>query len=1399
MATLSSDYSIGPAQASNATNEYERNSRVTGTDAIAIRLTLALAANTNLAITGGVTTADVIRVEVNNVAVTNYTIDAGGNNIQFTSTLSGGDIINIVTQSTQDLPGGVFTSTTNNDNSSDNFNHGSPGQGTYISPNVDLTLTNQANVIAGTMKIGANNTSNGGRLIIDGSTLTVNRLATAGNVAFGGTQLDFTNSSTAANRPTLLMRNGAILNMMGQQGQAWRGFLGNQAQGRLLLDDCTINFSNVDAGDTGGNGTARSNAYLGFDSTLNNVLMTGMNKIELLGAILEFNNVTLEYTVAPNSGSWVQDGALFLAGQTNIIGTLGNHEIIVPSTYTFYPSSGSTYFSYAALRNKATGLTIDGTVTITQGTTSFNTRCHDLRFVNSSNSDLTNFFIFQNTLELTAARFDTSGTSLGDGGTADTKVAMMDNRDLLQMDKTHSDFTSGSLSDSTYTWYQIYKRSIAGNRADFRVPYGFPTGKAAAFRGATDGSGVARTANDASTARIANNAYQDTSQANTTLLILSNNLSNGTRLAADTRRFYPFRVGYHQWGYIPEYVNSGLGTEDFLGNSTVTKGNLISAETSPNDVRDGKMVGISTTQDNAIGNIALSAVNTSNISFTNPTGSSGTLQANVSTADVSLNKLHQNIQRYAYNNFNNSTATITSPVIDGSNDDAQGDVAIATDADAANADEILFFTETTLATDTTSVAANSTWSTLNYVQFNSSVPVLIRASGSNLNQEDNTTEGYLYIYRATGNWGFFSYTREWNEGNSAETGSTRARITHIASEGNIGSDGDTLVIQRSGSIDGTSFAQAYPIRSYLWDSQVQLKPSEYIGENVLRIRRMILAQSGASTLVKTTTGTQDRITTVDLELATDELRCGNNTLEVDVTGAGGITGITTSSTSTAPAIIDGVTVGSGITITFVRGQTYYIAGDISAASFATSGSSGNVTLVQVGNGALPSSLATNFVHQKIVTVSFVASGNNTWSSSNITTDERVNIAAFNGTSLATINPIEPVSTLTGALSELDVDYNSGTLAAAQEWQAIPTGDGGTGSAISTLPDSWDWSDTSNTDRPNPGFKLSGISSTEGATLTTYFNGPNNHRREVLITDGGSNWAIYNIDSINNLYASNVLTLVDLQLLHSSGAPVSTGLNFYFSVNTSGDHFNVSQGSALVTPTATISNSNQTLNYAYTVAPNENLYYAFAARDGSAGNWYIPVSGNTEDSDTVTHTLVEYSTAIVPTTVSSATGMSAQVTYINTATNDVVQLKHEDTSATNHMEITINDDATSGSVTDGNYIHRLVMQKDNFLQNAAAGTYPVDGYSIGQTEVTYNNRFVTWQKDTSNNNVVGFSTAVVDSGRSSINSGTNAITTTNVQTLVSFNPAATNAFVPSADLDTLNVIDRTTKATLGQVL
>ena len=810
----------------------------------------------------------------------------------------------------------VLGSNTDNNNGVDNANGPLDNCGTNIRAGVTLQIDDGATVSAGSIYVRCAATGDGGKLILDnGSSLSLGRLPMEGQNGSGGTTLVGPNEADLDRYPTLDIRNGSNLNLTGSAGARFRAFLGNWSKGRILCTGrSSIIIEATEAsgfGATAGGNGARANLFLGFHSEFDNCLLKGPNKIELLGAVPVFRDVTVEFVADSNSSNqeWLTDGGpggagcFFLAGASNIEAALGGHTIILPSSVNIFPASGNNSFKYAVIREQSSILTLNGEITIQHGTNTYPIYCHWLMF-QSQNRDLNRRFEYQGTLTVSGNRLTSAGAP---DGTFGGKFALMDNRDFLQVTHDTTAWTAGVAPASTYDWFNFPNHSVTSSDQQTAVVYGFPSGIDNKVAGivANDGRG---------SARGASRFFATADDNSTTVIGELSNVANasGTNAVtrADLRRFYPFRAGAWEWGYAPEYINSGLGSNAKLGfigdgiNDTEFRVNHArTADASANDIRNGKAQSFNVTADPVIGD--------SDEAYARGLSVTHSVASNVLTAQagaaVTLDDIYISTQVWGYDRFNIDTEEVyTATALTSSNRHATA--TIGNNVTTLASGRIGFYdTEAgSIGSAQSTLANNSAWSAARSMSANG-VNFLEVANGS---EPHSWLRGFVYFYINATNYALYSFRRTYQQ-QDAKNNQTMT-LTHIHSAGNIGSTA-TVNMQIAELRDSLAFVTDWPNRDFLWRTDVGLRPAEASGA-IYQARRTTLNFNDQNI----TSGAV--LSTVNLDANSSITNCEH--LQVNVTGSGTISGFRVNTSGTAVAA--GVTVGSGVTMNFEGGNTYFI-------------------------------------------------------------------------------------------------------------------------------------------------------------------------------------------------------------------------------------------------------------------------------------------------------------------------------------------------------------------------------------------------------------------------------------------------------------------------------------------
>ena len=325
----------------------------------------------------------------------------------------------------------------------------------------------------------------------------------------------------------------------------------------------------------------------------------------MLGAILEFEDVLIDYQT--NGDITGDSGAIYLAGAANIVAALGAHTINVPTSLVRYVQTEVRFFKYSSIREAACELTLNGRVRVTTNTDTagFTPRCDQfyIQGGGAGTQDLNKRYRLNTNITTTVQTLNSSGGVVAGAGDSEAKFAVMDNTDHMQIQLDSDDFSNRSTGARTVQYYNLPAHGTVNNRNQARTHYGFPTGKAASAPTFVDGSSRVYWDSDAGRVR-GNGRILDILTDNSNLSVRDGNRSANARMRQDLRRFYPFRAGFHQWSYYPEFVNTGLGTQAFLGidghgvSGTGLGGdNARAANASADTLRDGVTLSINATAD----------------------------------------------------------------------------------------------------------------------------------------------------------------------------------------------------------------------------------------------------------------------------------------------------------------------------------------------------------------------------------------------------------------------------------------------------------------------------------------------------------------------------------------------------------------------------------------------------------------------------------------------------------------------------------------------------------------------------------------------------------------------------------------------------------------------------------
>ena len=1270
-----------------------------------------------------------------------------------------------------------------NDNDTDGFD-------TIITAGNKLVLRPGVQASGGSIKITASpdRDTDGGMLELFNASLTCGKLVTSGNTA-GTTalNLNYTNNESDSDfYPTLYMHDGSQLVMTGGVDAAYRIFLGNANKGRVIARDSSISFGDADASGFQSTGSNRGSMFLGTNSQYDNVIIQSPLKTELSGKIDMFKDVTIRYA---NHNDIREDGVLYLANE-DIDATLGAHEFDLPFNKAFaYNTTGTQ--PYAAFRADACKLTLNGPVKMNLLDTEIGLINLHFSYQDSQFSGMNNQLQLNSQLTTEVRVFDTDNEQETFNGSAASKYGFMDNRDFLVIDKTNADFRNdGVLTDTEYTYYYFSKHAVSRDKTDGRNMLGWPTGKAAAAPGFTDGSAYSPTLTSFSSVAPAFNAYYNGDSGD-----IVNTAFNGVargpndRLNRDMRRFYPMRSGYFEWGRFPEWEKDSLGTENFpvANEGNMSVGNWRAAEASNAPLINGTTVVINAIEDVVAGLVTPAAASALPIEVVDPTGPNGLLHLNQSglgvNTNTNLDAVYQRGMGWVYDHMNDATATWNARELTGSLRDDLLDIDTDTTFDQPSVGRYMGFFEVANPGGTTPVAGGGTeWDKLQSFAVDSDTAFLRYNTAQDAANEEEWTNGHIYFWIDANNWGFFEFERSAEEGLPGLTGARRdfARITHIASAGTI--HHGPVALQRGILRDSLDIEESYPVRSYLWQPDIQLRPL-FADGNTMRTRRVSINQptAGNGYFRK-----GDHITGIDLSNADDVFNANKRPIAVDISGAGQINRLMPSTDVSNPSVQAGSTITSRVVVD--RDSEYLVAGDMSQATFVLNGADGGAATVNVvGNGRLPSVAPNGIRFRRSVEVSFVAPGTNTWRSTTLDSEYYVNIAAV--AAPAGHQPAVPgithqpfSTTPVGSIGRDDVDFTTSgqgwRLTTATSASAAPT-------FVAPGPLPANWTDLL-TNNGGINVNLVGHHIDHVSALETAIDSDGKDVQVVMFRDE-DNWAVFNVAGGHTSTGTSLSTTLT-SLFESEGNP-DTELNIFYNVDTEGNIVPI-YDQIVRHQARTLSADNRTLTYTFELDNNHELRYAFSSKNGTEEWAYIATNVVPNFTNSVSTVLQSIPSGFVPHNISSNDGMAEQAVWMeaNPVVGELVD-QIADTEA-NAMQVTVFSAFTNGSVADGAWMMRRMQSKYNYLLNVARGNFANEvirynqGYVI-DLAVEYGPAAIfgdhmIWQKNIPSSHRVSFDTSMVSYGQSY----NYDITTDNLLTEVRFNGQENLGILNQAQADLL---------------
>ena len=932
-----------------------------------------------------------------------------------------------------------------NDNESGNDAANGPyiassnNQGFNVLANSHLRIEGGATVQVSTMGIFStfNEDSDGGQVTIDGSKLIAGRIPMQGRDGSSNPFVVGTNDSERR-YPTLNIINGGQVNLPGTSGNDYRAFNGIHGRGRLVIDDGAIYFGADNAAFFRGYSDVRPVWFTGTQTNLNNAVIDGFSRIEVSGAIQRMASTSLTY--GQNVGLADNNG-VFYGTSNGTIANFGDFSVTLPPGQDVFPSTGGV-FKMGNFREAGQIFDFGGRMTVVTDSDTFEPACH--HFVGhpttTAGADIYRQFRRSGTLNTSVTLVNEDFTPASD--TLEGRFTMLDNYNNVEV-PTQTTWTDGAMTPQTYTWYYQPWYGTDESPTTARTQFGYSNLKqggsyTSRFFRSQDANGSGNLNTMASYSR----AFQhgDTSQ---TFVLASfqdvRSSANQVHQRRDQRRHYPFRAGFHQWGYKPEFTSTGLGEATQppqTGNPTLAQ--LQAAENSCNDIRNGKSLTYTAARDPLLVSsgsiIPIADANHEDITESLENDNTRAVYLAHDT-DVTLDDTYRHIQQWTYHRAFADTENFYTP---SALNNANGGWNLTIDYDETgllpvNAIGFYNFVPSPGAS-TRSMNVNGAWTDIRAIKANTNVRLWERLRQSE-SQGCNWLEGYMYCWRDNSNWALLRFERDFEQRGRASS-EAQAQITEVvASQGNIGNSGTVRIqiaayadsfFEDGATGDDVTLTITHPWRDYLWQSGVGLRPADSnVGTGNMETRHVRLRQDSDAVVGTTELGhflPGTMLNSVNLTTDSDIFDANVRAVRVGTSGNGRVINLPRNSSALNPTIAAGTTHTANLE--FMRGSTYFVAGDITGASFTIAGTGENPIVNLVGAGTAPATIA-NVTLQKSVVLSFVFPG--TVAADDLDSDMIMNIAAYSGTTQAAAtvltNPTPVRSTTTNTNDTVTWTYS----------------------------------------------------------------------------------------------------------------------------------------------------------------------------------------------------------------------------------------------------------------------------------------------------------------------------------------------------------------------------------------
>ena len=778
---------------------------------------------------------------------------------------------------------------------------------------------------------------------------------------------------------TIALYRGSHL-QVGQTGfNSYQSMMGNQGNGRWIVRDSAIT-SGEAFGTAESYGTTASIMYLGYQSEFNNAILTVGGNYEVQGPFKEFTDTTLRIT--NNSNQIGGKPYIYAAGKANTYASFsGIPEVVLTVSEPTAPV-------YCGTKHSNSYLEFAGGIPQSIGGWQFG-----VGYGSGSAPTLNNGFYFNSPVTSTSTTLDSVGVPSNTTG-----QFILWNAD--KEDVVNTTYASGSVPSTSVRWYE-WVRGGVNTGGEINFPVGYPDGSSGAIRYHDSGSelGASKAAiRGGTTASLAN---------------LATNTATTARTRNAAHRSFPWTTASVQYGQKP-VMTQAIGAAETLGTGTVTGANVKEIEDALLGIKSGYAESHTLAYDAAL---AVTKVNTKTkaaaiggVTFTN----TASLLSLTVDSDLDLTDVHAAITNWvedsALSGGNFGVTTTASGDVNWTND--AGDTSPPTD------EPTLYTTDYSYNTSTqTTAAADTDFSAINFIRF-----------GTNGNTAvANRQRGSVAIWRDSSNYGIYDFVRD--GGDTFASNSPQAALTPIHTVGNIGSDATTMRMNVGWNRQCLGFTYTNTQFDYL--SSVSMQPTNTSG-NVMEVNAMAITTDSEVAQGDFFSGGVRLLDGASIDLSGQELQFD---VEGSSSGNNGIlTGIRTGTATTNPIAASTVTIGADIDVQLARGSVYFINNDCSAATFPNaSGSTGNATIYLGPNGSVPSTLGTNIVVVKGLTITM----NQAFPSNG-----RIDVFDYTGNTLVNTTPIASYTTSASNSIFVNSVTNTGFTSSVTRVRIAFSADGG---------------------------------------------------------------------------------------------------------------------------------------------------------------------------------------------------------------------------------------------------------------------------------------------------------------------------------------------------------------------